>query len=178
MLNKTKQNPANRATRATNPLSVSICVALVLLTWATPQPSFADTPQDVLTRYLSVQTELARDSMKNVSVKAQALAEAVRADETKSLPAAIAKHADALAKAKNPANARAAFKALSASLIAYLKANGAPQGTYFEVYCPIAKASWLQAGETVRNPYLGPRSATPTWGWACAGVVKTKFEGT
>jgi hypothetical protein len=114
--------------------------------------------------------------MKNVSVNAHALAKAVRGDEAKSLPAAIADQADALAKAKNLAKARNAFKALSESLIAHLKSNGTPQGTYFEVYCPIAKASWLQAGETVRNPYLGPRSATPTWGWACSAVVKAKFE--
>ncbi len=177
MLNTMKHKLTGRAVRASSFSSASVCIAL-FLAWATAQGSFASTPQDVLDHYLSVQTALARDSMKNVSADARALAEAVRSDETKSLPAAIAEHAEALAKAKRLTDARNTFKALSESLIAYLKGNGAPEGTYFEVYCPIAKARWVQAGETVRNPYLGPRFATPTWGWACAGVVKNKFEGT
>lgn len=162
--------------KAMNPFQLSMLLSAFFFAGATARAADASTPQDVLNHYLSVQSALARDSMKNVSVNAHALAEAVRADETKSLPAAIADQANALAKAKNLANARKAFKPLSESLIAYFKANDAPHGIYVEVYCPIAKASWLQAGETVRNPYLGPRSATPTWGWACAGVVKAKFE--
>jgi Cu(I)/Ag(I) efflux system membrane fusion protein len=165
----------DRAMKTNYALSVAVLVALIL-TGAAVQPAFANTGESVLDHYLTVQSALARDSMKNVSASAQALAAAVRADETKSLPIAIAEQADALATAKNLAKARKAFKPLSESLIAYFKANRAPHGTFFEVYCPIAKASWVQAGETVRNPYLGPRSATPTWGWACAGVVKTNFE--
>jgi hypothetical protein len=119
---------------------------------------------------------LARDSLENVSASAKAVAAVVRGDETKSVPAAIAEQAEALAKARNIAGARKAFKPLSGSLIASLKVNTAPAGTYYEVYCPTAKASWLQTDETVKNPYLGLRSATATWGWACAGVVKAKYE--
>lgn len=158
-----------------SPLSVAILLALIF-TYAAAQPSSANTDETVLVHYLKVQSALARDSMKNVSASVQAIAAAVRADETTSLPTAIADQADALAEAKNLANARKAFKSLSESIIAYFKANGSPQGTYFEVYCPIAKASWLQTGETVKNPYLGPRSATPTWGWACSAVMKAKLE--
>lgn len=158
------------------PSRIVMLLAALVFMWASLQASVASTPQDVLSHYLSVQSALARDSMKNVAVNARALAEAVRGGETKSLPAAIADQANALAKEKNLSKARDVFKPLSQSLIAYFKANGSPQGTYLEVYCPIAKASWLQAAEAVRNPYLGLRSATPTWGWACAGVVKTKIE--
>lgn len=161
--------------KTTKHFSASVLFGTLLLMWATVQTSFASASQDMLNHYLSVQSALARDSMKNVSASAQALAAAVRGDESKSLPPAVADQADALAKAKNLAKARKAFQSLSESLIAYLKSTNAPLGGYIEVYCPIAKASWLQAGETVRNPYLGLRSATPTWGWACAGVVKTRF---
>lgn len=147
-----------------------------LFAWAGTQPSLASAPQDALNRYLNMQSALAQDSMRNVSVNARALAEVVRSDETKSLPTVLAEQADALAEARNLDKAREAFKILSASFIAYLKTNNIPSDVYYEVYCPIAKASWLQAGKTVRNPYLGPRSATPTWGWSCAGVVKAKFE--
>ena len=162
--------------KTTNPFLASALFGALLLMWATVQPSSASASQDVLSHYLSMQSALARDSMKHVSISAQAVAEAVRRDETKSFPTAIANQAEAVAKAKNIVKARQAFKPLSESLIAHLQSSSAPPGTYYEVYCPIAKASWLQTGETVKNPYLGPRSATPTWGWACAGEVKAKFE--
>ena len=147
----------------------------VFLAWATAQASIADTPQDVLNHYLRVQGTLAQDSMKNVSANGQALAQVARDDETMLLPTAIAQEADILAKTKNLAEARQAFKPLSESLIAYFKTNGVPPGIYYEVYCPIAKAGWLQASGAIRNPYLGLRSTTPTWGWGCAGEVKTIF---
>ncbi len=158
-----------------NRLSVAALVAFLLI-GAVARPSFASTPRDALDHYLAVQSALARDSMQHVSARAHALAAAVRGDETKSLPAVMADQAEALAQALSLDKARKAFDLLSQSLIAYLKSHNAPPGTYYQVYCPITKASWLQTGATVRNPYLGPRSATPTWGWACAGVVKAKFE--
>lgn len=162
--------------KTTNPFRVTALLAVLLFSGAAAQQSVAGAPEDILKHYLGVQSVLARDSMQNVSVNAHALAEAVRGDETKSLPPALAEQADALAKAKNLSKARTAFKPFSESIIAYFKSHRTPAVSYIEVYCPIAKASWLQAGETVRNPYLGPRSATPTWGWACAGIIKTKLE--
>ena len=140
------------------------------------QPAPAKAVQTVFENYIAVQSALARDSLANVSASAQALSAAARGDETKTFPEEIAQQADAVAKATSLARVRNAFKPLSEFLIGYLKVSSVPPGTYYEVYCPIAKASWMQTNETVKNPYLGPRSATPTWGWACAGVVKSKFE--
>ncbi len=156
-------------------LRLSVAILLAILPCAAVQPSLANTGNNVLDHYLAVQDSLARDSMRNVSVSAQALAAGVRGDETMSLPTAIAEQADALAKAKSLAKARKLFKPLSEFLIAHLIANNTRLGTYYEIYCPIAKASWFQTDETIRKPYLGPRSATPTWGWTCAGVVRRKF---
>ena len=31
---------------------------------------------------------------------------------------------------------------------------------YQEVYCPMAKASWLQAGKKIKNPYFGQAMLT------------------
>lgn len=45
-------------------------------------------------------------------------------------------------------------KPLSESLIRYLAAHG-ETGAYVHVYCPMKRASWLQAARTVDNPYLG-----------------------
>lgn len=149
-----------------------------IIATAVVQTSLAGPATRVMDAYLTAQSALARDSMKNLSASAQALAEAVRADETKSFSVAIAEQAEALANAKTLAKARRAFEPLSESLIAYLKARNEhlPPGTYFEFYCPLAKARWLQTGAKAKNPYLGLRAQTSTWGWTCAGVVKAKFE--
>jgi len=79
----------------------------------------------------------------------------VREDTAKSFPADVATQAEALAKAKDLAAARKAFQPLSESLIRYAKSGNIPAGTLYEVYCPMAKAGWLQADKTVRNPYFG-----------------------
>ena len=47
-------------------------------------------------------------------------------------------------------------RAATQSLIRYAKGGNIPAGKLHEVYCPMAKASWLQADKTVRNPYFGP----------------------
>jgi Cu(I)/Ag(I) efflux system membrane fusion protein len=72
----------------------------------------------------------------------------------KMLSPEIAAQADALATTKDLASARAAFKSLSKSLIQYL-ADHNVSGPYVEVYCPMVKASWLQKGDKIDNPYLG-----------------------
>ncbi len=163
--------------RTTDRIAFSLLFVCILASGAVAQTSGADAATRVVNGYLTVQSALARDSMKNVSTGAQALAEAVRAHEAKSLPAAIAKQAEALANAKSLNKARRAFKPLSESLIAHLRVNDVPPGTYYEFYCPMAKASWLQTGKEAKNPYLGWRAETPTWGWSCAAVLMSKFQG-
>jgi Cu(I)/Ag(I) efflux system membrane fusion protein len=79
----------------------------------------------------------------------------IRKDDVDRFPAALAHQAETLARAGDLAAARKAFKPLSNSLIKYLADNKVPKGTYYEVYCPMADASWLQAGKDVKNPYMG-----------------------
>ena len=110
--------------------------------------------------YLKIQTELVKDSLKGVSDNAAAIAKAVRGDDMKMLPSEVATQADTLAQAKDLKSAREAFKPLSTSLIKYLSDNKAGKGTYHEVYCPMAKASWLQSGTEIKNPYLGKEMPT------------------
>ena len=157
-----------------NRIALSLLFGYVLATGAAAQTSQPGAARRVLDDYLTAQSALARDSLKGVSASAQAIVAAMRNDETKALE--IPRQAEALAKATSLPKARKAFKALSESLIEYLQVSGFPPGTYYEMYCPIAKAMWLQTGEEAKNPYLGGRATTPTWGWACASVVKSKFE--
>src|SRR6266849_3507383 len=111
--------------------------------------------KSVLDHYLTIQTELTKDSVKGLDEHANAIAKAVRGDEMKMLSPDVAKQAETLAAAKDIKAAREAFKPLSASLVKYLADNKAGKGTYHEAYCPMAKASWLQTEKEVRNPYYG-----------------------
>ncbi len=118
-------------------------------------PALMEPVKTVFDDYLKVGAALVKDSFGDISEPAQAMVKAIQSDSMKMLPTGVAKQAQALAQAADLAGARKAFKPLSESLIKYLKDQNVPAGTYHEVYCPMAKASWLQADKTVRNPYLG-----------------------
>lgn len=113
------------------------------------------TAKIVFDNYLIIQRALADDSVKKVAASAEALAKAVRENSANPFPVEVAVQADALTKAKDLVAARTAFKPLSDLLIQYAKANKLAPGAYYEVYCPMAKAGWLQADKAVKNPYFG-----------------------
>ncbi len=116
---------------------------------------FMEPVQSAFDNYIKVQGALAQDSLEGVSAAAGAIAKAVQGDSMKMLPQEAAPHSEALSKAKDLETARAAFKPLSESLIQFVKGQKAAAGVYHEAYCPMAKASWLQTGKTVMNPYMG-----------------------
>jgi hypothetical protein len=120
---------------------------------ASENPALTAPVKSVYDHYLKIQADLAKDSLTGVAENANAITKAVQGD-AKILPAEVGTQAEALAKAKDLSSARAAFKPLSDALIKYL-ADNKTKGAYVEVYCPMARASWLQADKNVRNPYLG-----------------------
>lgn len=127
---------------------------------ANNQPSaspkvFMEPVQSVYDNYITVQGALVQDSLKGVSIAATSMAKAIKGDSMKMLSPKLAQQAEALASAKDLATARDAFKSLSDSLISYLKEQKVPAETYYVAYCPMAKASWLQTGKTIMNPYMG-----------------------
>lgn len=133
-------------------------------TYAADSSALMEPVKSVYAHYLKIQTDLASDSMKGVAEEAAAIAKAVQGDSMKMLPETVATQAQALAKATDLKTARAVFKPLSDSLIKYLADHHA-KDAYVQVYCPMAKASWLQAGKDVSNPYLGQEMPT-------CGVIK------
>jgi hypothetical protein len=116
--------------------------------------------KSVLNQYLTIQTNLANDSIEGLTDHAMAIAKAVKGDDMKMLSPDVAKQAETLAKAMDVKEAREAFKPLSASLVKYLADNKAGKGTYHETYCPMVKASWLQMGTAIKNPYMGKAMLT------------------
>src|SRR5882724_11391174 len=129
-------------------------LALPLAGSAAEEKALMEPVKSVYDHYLAIQTELAKDSIKGLDEHANAIAKAVKGDEMKMLSPDVAKQAETLAKAKDVKSARQAFKPLSVSLIKYLADNKAGKGTYHEAYCPMVKASWLQTGEDIKNPYM------------------------
>lgn len=142
--------------------SVLAAVGLLLNTTvrAADEPALMQPVKSVLDHYLMIQTELAKDSVKGLDEHANAIAKAVKGDSMKMLSPDVAKQAETLAKAKDIQTAREAFKPLSASLVKYLADNKAGKGTYHEAYCPMVKASWLQASKDITNPYMGKSMLT------------------
>jgi Protein of unknown function (DUF3347) len=120
---------------------------------AADHPALTGPVKSVFDHYLKIQAELANDSLNGVAQNADAISKTVQSS-AKMLPPEIGTQVQALAKASDLKLARAAFKPLSDSLIKYLASHKA-KGAYVQVYCPMAKASWLQADKNVNNPYLG-----------------------
>jgi Protein of unknown function (DUF3347) len=120
---------------------------------AADNPALTGPVKSVFGHYLKIQVDLANDSLTGVAENADAISKAVHADANL-LPAEVGTQAETLAKASDLKLARAAFKPLSDSLIKYLAGHKA-KDAYVQVYCPMAKASWLQADKNVNNPYLG-----------------------
>jgi Cu(I)/Ag(I) efflux system membrane fusion protein len=108
--------------------------------------------QAALDKYIQIQTALAGDSLKGVPEAAAEIASIAEAsDGAVSVPA----QAGVLAKAADIQAAREAFKPLSAALITALSSQKSISGQYYEAFCPMAKASWIQVGKMIANPYFG-----------------------
>ncbi len=122
--------------------------------------------------YLAIQTALAGDTIKgidkhamNIAKSAQSLSKNFNVKTAgvdsknaavliKVLPS-LGDSAAELSKAKDIKVARAAFGTLSEALVAYRKlvTGDAPN----VAFCPMAKKSWLQNGNTISNPYYGSK---------------------
>ena len=125
---------------------------------AVDNPMLTAPVKSVFDQYLKIQADLANDSLTGVAENANAISKTFQTD-AKALPADVGTQAEALAKAKDLKTARAAFKPLSDALIKYLADNKA-KDAYVQVYCPMVRASWLQADKNVNNPYMGKAMAS------------------
>ena len=140
-------------------LAAAAGLLLNLNAQAADSPALMQPVKSVYEHYLRIQTDLANDSLKGVPEEAAAITKAVQGDSMKMLPEKVATEAETLSKASDLKVARTAFKPLSDSLIKYL-ADHQAKDAYVEVYCSMARASWLQADKNVNNPYFGRAMAT------------------
>jgi len=120
----------------------------------------------LLGQYYKIQQSLSSDSTAGVADAAAQIEKIGKKDAASSHAGRERLLALAAAAAKlKAADLKApvtAFGELSDQMIAVVKETGAKTNPPYQVYCPMAKKSWLQAGAKVKNPYYG--SAMPTCG--------------
>ena len=119
-------------------------------------PAGADGFHAIVEPYLRIQQALAADSLDGVTESARVIA--TEAAKIGSRAANVRMAVNPFAQAATLKDARDAFGTLSDAVIAYARAAGSPLGDGVVVaYCPMARKHWLQNGETIRNPFYGPR---------------------
>lgn len=131
-----------------------VFLVLALLVAARGVARAGDPVLALLDPYFRIQTQLTSDTTEGIKGDAALIAKG--AQELGDAGKSIATAADMLGAAPSLGEARAAFSKLSDAVIAYsdrVKAN--PGSDVHTMYCPMEKKSWLQKGDTVRNPYLG-----------------------
>lgn len=120
----------------------------------------------VLRKYLVIQKGLAADNLNRVTKAANAIVRksskldaatvtGKHVSHYEHVPMKIRKAAKEIAAAKDIKSAREGFKKLSRPM-AMWAGMSKPNGVDV-VYCPMAKASWLQKSGDVRNPYFGKK---------------------
>ena len=108
----------------------------------------------IVASYLEIHAVLAADKIDGIKAPAQAIA--TQASAMGPGGAAIVKAAMAVERARDLKAAREAFAPLSEAVIAGAKAEGWNDlGDVKLAFCPMVKASWLQKGDKIRNPYYG-----------------------
>lgn len=141
------------------------CAAAVTILSGVAQASEALTA--VVASYLEIQAQLAADKVEGIEASATALSTA--AASLGKPGDAIVAAARGLGQAADLEAAREAFGPLSDAVIAAAKAEGWKGLDDVKLaYCPMVNRSWLQKGDSIRNPYYGSAMLT-------CGETKGKF---
>jgi hypothetical protein len=138
---------------------------------------FDQSMQPVVDAYLKIQEALADDQTDGVKKAAEEVAAVSdnvdpytvtgeHAAHYKDLPKKVKTFALKLAEEKEIGGMREAFKELSRPMAMWATMSK-PEGIYL-IYCPMAKASWLQTDDDIRNPYHGHEMLR------CGEIVGTK----
>jgi hypothetical protein len=136
-------------------MKLFVAAALCLVFAAgVPAMQTSDALTSIVTSYLEIHARLAADKMDGIKGAASAIV--AKAGDMGDKGHALANAAKAVGEASDLKAARDAFGPLSDAVIA-----AAQSGTGSDLrgvklgFCPMAKRSWVQKEEKVRNPYYG-----------------------
>ena len=137
---------------------------LLLGVSATHAAEFDTTMETIVTEYIEIQEALAADSTEGVQSATHAIRDSAtqlhpgqaageHAEHYKSIPQDLLAACEKLAAAQDIGSLREAFKELSKPVSMWVT-MAKPENTSV-MYCPMAKAGWVQRGSKVANPYFG-----------------------
>lgn len=130
-----------------------VLVVLAIAAAAVVGTRGAQSLKAVVGPYLEIQAALAADRTEGISAAASKIS--VQAAAMGAPGEAIAKAAKAVEGAADLEAARTAFGELSDAVIAATKGDPSAAADLKVAYCPMAKKSWLQKDDKIRNPYYG-----------------------
>jgi hypothetical protein len=133
---------------------IALLLFVTVMLAGAPRLFASEALKTIVGSYLEIHARLAADKIDGIKVPAAAIA--ATATGMGESGAAIAKAAKAVGDAADVKIAREAFGALSDAVIAAAKAEGWKDlGDAKLAFCPMAKRSWIQKDEKIRNPYYG-----------------------
>lgn len=103
--------------------------------------------------YVAVQKKLAADDLKEASLAAKSLQDALAKDKALKISNELKVNLEKIIQAKTLDAARTAFKDVSKTFVTWAE-KAKPKGLEV-VYCPMAGAKWVQDEGGVMNPYYG-----------------------
>jgi hypothetical protein len=132
----------------------SLSAAAAILALAISVAEASESLKKVVAAYLEIQTQLAADKIEGVKGPAASIVKDAGAMGTAGT--GIVAAAQTLEQAPDLRKAREAFGKLSTAVIDAAKAAGGKDLDGLKLaYCPMARNSWLQKEERLRNPYYG-----------------------
>lgn len=153
-----------------------LTIALLSLSFASIEAAeskkhFVET---LLTPYLQIQTGLAGDDLEGAKQGAQAYITAFKQGSPSLDHEKLTRYALEIENASEISAARNSFSGLSAQTLSLVQYSGPGENnTLFIAECPMAfdgkGGVWLQASETIANPYYGSAMLT-------CGSIKTKLD--
>ena len=142
---------------------MSIRRLLCVLCWLCVLCAFASAKElsmAIVDPAVAIQKSLAADSIDGVRGNAEIIDEAAMKRLDPPSPE-ISQAAKALKGAANITDARTAFGKLSDAIVAYVDAQRLALDPRIHIaFCPMVNKPWLQAGETIANPYYGKQMST------------------
>ena len=143
--------------------ALAACTLLLGLS-AAHAGEFDTTMETILAEYIEIQQALAEDSTEGVQSATQAIRDSAtrlqpgqaageHAEHYESIPQDLLAACEKLAAAQDIGSLREAFRELSKQVSMWVT-MAKPEHTSV-MYCPMAKAGWVQRGSDVANPYFG-----------------------
>lgn len=129
--------------------------------------AFAQNKKPILDGYMAVKEALVQGDSKAASRAIHEWYRSVQQEGDFAYKKELLKASEALDKADNLEQQRAAFGSVSTGMWKWLKStNDVGQELYYQ-YCPMKKAYWLSQGKEIRNPYYGSSMLT------CGKTIET-----